>query len=126
MRHHADGLAKKDYAKAVGGAVEFVVLFVPGENFLSAAVEHDRALIDFFKRQVVLAGPVNLVAVAKTVALRCATRHGWPRKPPKSPSWGAIFTNRIASWAAFVGVGRNLAQTVSSYNAWSARWMAMC
>ncbi|WP_188945452.1 DNA recombination protein RmuC, partial [Polymorphobacter multimanifer] len=68
-RTHADGLAKKDYAKAIGNAVEFVVLFVPGENFLGAALEQDRALMnDFFKRQVVLAGPVNLVAVARTVA----------------------------------------------------------
>jgi DNA recombination protein RmuC len=76
VRTHADGLAKKDYAKAVAGAVEFVVLFVPGENFLGAAVEHDRALMnDFFKRQVVLAGPVNLVAVARTVgALRDQAR----------------------------------------------------
>lgn len=69
VRTHAEGLAKKDYAKAVGNAVEFVVLFVPGENFLGAALEQDRALMnDFFKRQVVLAGPVNLVAVARTVA----------------------------------------------------------
>ncbi len=69
VRTHADGLAKKDYAKAIGNAVEFVVLFVPGENFLGAALEQDRALMnDFFKRQVVLAGPVNLVAVARTVA----------------------------------------------------------
>lgn len=69
VRTHADGLARKDYAKAIGNAVEFVVLFVPGENFLGAALEHDRSLMnDFFKRQVVLAGPVNLVAVARTVA----------------------------------------------------------
>ena len=76
VRTHADGLAKKDYAKAVGGAVEFVVLFVPGENFLGAALEQDRSLMnDFFKRQVVLAGPVNLVAVARTVgALRDQAR----------------------------------------------------
>lgn len=76
VRTHADGLAKKDYAKAVGNAVEFVVLFVPGENFLGAALEHDRTLMnDFFKRQVVLAGPVNLVAVARTVgALRDQAR----------------------------------------------------
>ena len=76
VRTHADGLAKKDYAKAVGNAVEFVVLFVPGENFLGAALEQDRALLnDFFKRQVVLAGPVNLVAVARTVgALRDQAR----------------------------------------------------
>ena len=72
VKTHAEGLAKKDYAKAVGSAVEFVVLFVPGENFLGAALEQDRNLMnDFFKRQVVLAGPVNLVAVARTVgALR--------------------------------------------------------
>ncbi len=76
VKAHAEGLAKKDYAKAVGSAVEFVVLFVPGENFLGAALEHDRNLMnDFFKRQVVLAGPVNLVAVARTVgALRDQAR----------------------------------------------------
>jgi DNA recombination protein RmuC len=76
VRTHADGLAKKDYAKAVGSAVDFVVLFVPGENFLGAALEHDRSLMnDFFKRHVVLAGPVNLVAVARTVgALRDQAR----------------------------------------------------
>ena len=69
MKTHAEGLAKKDYAKAVGSAVEFVVLFVPGENFLGAALEHDRNLMnDYFKKQIVLAGPVNLVAVARTVA----------------------------------------------------------
>ena len=76
VKTHAEGLAKKDYAKAVGSAVEFVVLFVPGENFLGAALEQDRNLMnDFFKRQVVLAGPVNLVAVARTVgALRDQAR----------------------------------------------------
>ncbi len=76
VKAHAEGLARKDYAKAVGRAVEFVVLFVPGENFLGAALEQDRNLMnDFFKRQVVLAGPVNLVAVARTVgALRDQAR----------------------------------------------------
>ncbi|MBU6366705.1 MAG: DNA recombination protein RmuC [Gemmatimonadetes bacterium] len=77
VRTHAEGLARKDYAKGVreavgdaaGDTVEFVVLFVPGENFLAAAVAHDRALLDdFFRKRVVLAGPVNLVAVARTVA----------------------------------------------------------
>lgn len=73
VRAHADGLARRDYLQAVkeslGDTVEFVVLFIPGENFLAAAVAHDRALLDdFFRKRVVLAGPVNLVAVARTVA----------------------------------------------------------
>ncbi len=76
VKAHAEGLAKKDYAKAVGSAVEFVVLFVPGENFLGAALEQDRNLMtESFKKQIVLAGPVNLVAVARTVgALRDQAR----------------------------------------------------
>lgn len=69
VRSHATGLAGKGYEKSVAGAVDFVVLFVPGENFLAAAIEHDRALMnDFMTRRVVLAGPINLIAVARTVA----------------------------------------------------------
>ena len=69
VRTHANGLASKSYEKAVGGAVDFVVLFVPGENFLAAAFEHDRALMsDFMAKRLVLAGPINLIAVARTVA----------------------------------------------------------
>ncbi len=69
IRTHATGLAAKAYEKSVGGAVDFVVLFVPGENFLAAAFEHDRALMgDFMARRLVLAGPINLIAVARTVA----------------------------------------------------------
>lgn len=69
VRAHATGLASKSYEKSVEGAVDFVVLFVPGENFLSAAIEQDRALMnDFMARRLVLAGPINLIAVARTVA----------------------------------------------------------
>ena len=69
IRTHATGLASKAYEKTVGGAVDFVVLFVPGENFLAAAFEHDRALLgDFMAKRLVLAGPINLIAVARTVA----------------------------------------------------------
>ena len=69
VRTHAGGLASKAYEKSVGAAVDFVVLFVPGENFLAAAIEHDRGLLnDFMAKRLVLAGPINLIAVARTVA----------------------------------------------------------
>jgi len=69
VRTHAVGLASKAYEKSVGGAVDFVVLFVPGENFLAAAFEQDRNLMnDFMAKRLVLAGPINLIAVARTVA----------------------------------------------------------
>lgn len=69
VRSHAVGLASKAYEKSVEGAVDFVVLFVPGENFLAAAIEQDRTLLsDFMAKRLVLAGPINLIAVARTVA----------------------------------------------------------
>jgi DNA recombination protein RmuC len=69
MRMHAQGLTSKDYSKSLSEAVDFIVMFVHGENFLSAAFEHDRNLLsDFFNKRVILAGPVNLIAVARTVA----------------------------------------------------------
>ncbi len=69
IRAHATGLAAKSYEKSVGGAVDFVVLFVPGENLLAAAFEHDRRLLtEFMDKRLVLAGPINLIAVARTVA----------------------------------------------------------
>lgn len=69
VRSHATGLASKSYEKSVEGAVDFVVLFVPGENFLAAAIEQDRSLMsDFMAKRLVLAGPINLIAVARTVA----------------------------------------------------------
>ena len=69
VRSHATGLASKAYEKSVEGAVDFVVLFVPGENFLAAAIEQDRSLLsDFMAKRLVLAGPINLIAVARPVA----------------------------------------------------------
>ncbi len=69
IRSHATGLAAKAYEKSVGGAVDFVILFVHGENLLAAAFEHDRSLMtEFMNKRVVLAGPINLIAVARTVA----------------------------------------------------------
>jgi len=47
-----------------------VVMFVPGEHFVAAALEHDPTLWDFaFRNRVLLATPTNLVAIARTVAM---------------------------------------------------------
>ncbi|MBC7504409.1 MAG: DNA recombination protein RmuC, partial [Sandarakinorhabdus sp.] len=117
VRTHADGLAKKDYAKAVGNAVEFVVLFVPGENFLGAALEQDRSLMnDFFKRQIVLAGPVNLVAVARTVgALRDQARLA--KEAAEIARLGRDLYESIRIMGGnFLGVQRALETAVGNWN----------
>ena len=69
MRAHVNGLGAKAYWTQFEDAPDYVVMFVPGEHFVSAALEHDPTLWDFaFEKKVLLATPTNLVAIARTVA----------------------------------------------------------
>ena len=69
MRTHVQQLGAKSYQSQFDEAPDYVVMFVPGEHFVSAALEHDPELWDFaFKNGVLLATPTNLVAIARTVA----------------------------------------------------------
>jgi DNA recombination protein RmuC len=69
MRNHAQQLGSKAYWSQFGDAADYVIMYIPGEHFLAAALEQDPTLWDWaFERRVLLATPTNLVAIAKTVA----------------------------------------------------------
>lgn len=69
LRQHVDQLAGKAYWRHFHPAPEFVVLFVPGEPLLDAALSVDPGLSDHaFSRNVVLATPTSLIALLRTVA----------------------------------------------------------
>ncbi|MBA4164003.1 MAG: DNA recombination protein RmuC [Erythrobacter sp.] len=70
MRGHVQTLGAKSYQSQFAEAPDYVVMFVPGEHFVAAALEHDPELWDFaFEKRVLLATPTNLVAIARTVAM---------------------------------------------------------
>jgi DNA recombination protein RmuC len=69
IKAHVTTLAAKSYWSQFEDAPEFVIMFVPGEHFLSAATDADPQLWDYaFQKRVLLAAPTNLVALARTVA----------------------------------------------------------
>jgi len=69
MKAHVNALGNKAYWTQFDEAPDYVIMFVPGEHFLSAALEHDHGLWDFaFEKRVLLATPTNLIAIARTVA----------------------------------------------------------
>ena len=69
MKAHVNSLGNKAYWNQFEDAPDYVIMFVPGEHFLSAALEHDPTLWDFaFEKRVLLATPTNLIAIARTVA----------------------------------------------------------
>ncbi len=118
VRTHARGLAEKAYWNEFGASADFVVMFIPGENFLSAAMEHDLPLLGWaFEQRILLAGPINLLAIAKTVAL-VWRQEKLADEAREIGKLGADIYAAIATMAEHVGgVGRNLSQAVSSYNA---------
>jgi len=69
LRTHASQLGQKSYWDRFGEAADYVVMYIPGEHFLSAAMEQDPGLWDWaHERRVLIATPINLVALARTVA----------------------------------------------------------
>ena len=69
LRNHASQLGQKSYWDRFGDAADYVVMYIPGEHFLSAAMEQDAELWDWaHQRRVLIATPINLVALARTIA----------------------------------------------------------
>jgi DNA recombination protein RmuC len=69
MKAHVNTLGSKAYQTRFADTADYVIMFVPGEHFLSAALDHDAQLWDYaFERRVLLATPTNLIAIARTVS----------------------------------------------------------
>jgi len=69
LRDHVEALARRGYQTAKGSA-DYVVMFVPGEAFLSAACNEDPALIEYaLDKGVLVAGPLSLIGLLRTFAM---------------------------------------------------------
>ncbi|MCW1403648.1 DNA recombination protein RmuC [Novosphingobium sp. MW5] len=117
MRNHVQTLGAKGYQSQFDEAPDYVVMFVPGEHFVSAALEHDPELWDFaFHNKVLLATPTNLVAIARTVAM-VWTQDKLAREAAEIGRLGAEIYDRMATAGEHLkGVGAGLERAVRKYN----------
>jgi DNA recombination protein RmuC len=117
MRGHVQTLGTKGYQSQFEEAPDYVVMFVPGEHFVAAALEHDPELWDFaFRNKVLLATPTNLVAIARTVA-QVWRQDTIAREAIEIGKAGAELYDRLAVAAEHMKrVGGGLETAVNNYN----------
>ncbi len=117
LRQHVDTLAGKTYWRALQPTPEFVVLFVPGESFLSAALEAEPTLLEYAAdRQVVLATPTTLIALLRTVAYAW-TQEALADKARDIHALGRDLYERLGSMGAHLDkLGRSLTSAVRRNN----------
>jgi len=117
MRNHVQTLGSKGYQSQFDDAPDYVVMFVPGEHFVAAALEHDPELWDFaFRNKVLLATPTNLVAIARTVA-QVWRQDTIAREAVAIGKAGSELYDRLAVAAEHLKrVGGGLETAVNNYN----------
>ena len=117
VKERITSLSQKSYWDQFDDSPEFVVLFIPGESFFSAAVQRDPELLEYgFGRGVVPASPTNLIALLKTV------HYAWRQEKVAQNAaeirdLGAELYDRIATMTGyFKDLGASLDGTMKSYN----------
>ncbi|MCH8071545.1 MAG: DNA recombination protein RmuC [Proteobacteria bacterium] len=117
VREHIRKLAAKTYWEQFSKSPEFVILFIPGDQFLSAALGEDPDLIEYaLSEQIILATPTSFVALLKAVA------YGWRQLAlaDNAEEIRRLAVDLYSRLTTFVGhmnkVGKQLASSVENYN----------
>lgn len=117
LRRHIESLSRKEYQLSIGESLDFTVMFLPGEHFLSAALVTDPMLFEYaVEKKIYLASPTVLLPLLRAVAA------GWKAErteenAKKMHDAGVELFNRFVKVMDLIAeIGSALAKTVDQYN----------
>ena len=117
IRQHAKALAAKNYWAEYSQSPEFVVLFIPGEHFLSAALELEPELLEeTMQSNIILATPSNFIAILRAVS------YGWKQQALTENAMiirdlGETLYKRLSVFSGHLGkLGNSLNSSVEHFN----------
>lgn len=117
IRRHVDLLSRKEYQGSIGDTLDFTIMFIPGEHFLSAALITDVALLEYAsERRVVLASPTILLPVLRAVAASWKAEKTEENAKKMHDAAVDLFNRFVTVMDYLTGVGDQLRKTVDSYN----------
>jgi DNA recombination protein RmuC len=117
LRRHVDALSKKEYQLSVGDTVDFTVMFIGGEQFLSSALVTDPGIFEYaVRKKVYLASPTVLLPLLRAVAA------GWKAEKTEEnarrvhDAGQQLFERFVKVMEHITGVGKSLNGAVAKYN----------
>jgi DNA recombination protein RmuC len=117
IRRHVDALAKREYQDSVGETLDFTVMFIPGEHFLSAALITDAGLFEYAsEKRVVLASPMILLPMLRAIASSWKAEKTEENAKKMHDAAVELFNRFVTVMEYIVPVGDQLRRTVDSYN----------
>lgn len=117
LRRHIDALVKRDYQASVGETLDFTIMFIPGEHFLSAALTADLTLMDYAaERKIFLATPTVLLPLLRAVAASWKAEKTEENAKKMHDAAVELFTRFVTVMEYLTAVGDQLRKSVESYN----------
>jgi DNA recombination protein RmuC len=117
VRKHIQQLSSKQYQGIFADSADFVVMFVPSEALYQGAIEQDPSLLEeAFNKKVILANPMTLVALLRTVASGMQQQKAYENALQIAKLGGELHDAVGVMTEHFVKVGKNIGQAANSYN----------
>lgn len=118
LRRHIDSLSKREYQASVGESLDFTVMYLPGEHFLSAALVTDATLFEYaVEKKIYLASPTVLLPLLRAIAAGWKAERTEENAKKMHDAGVDLFNRFVKVMEHIASIGKALQGTVEKYNA---------